>query len=340
VILSHGNLLANAAQVRDAHRLTGADVALCVLPIFHINGFVITLLAPLLSGGRVVMPRRFSAEKFWGWVRDYRATWFSGVPTILSLLLSHEGPSASDLPSLRFARSASASLPVAVLERFEERFGVPVIEAYGISEAAGQVTSNPLPPLRRKPGSAGIAVGNRVAILDAGGRSLPAGTVGEVAVRGGNVFAGYLENPRADREALRHGWFLPGDLGYLDQDGYLFLTGRKKELINRAGEKISPREVEEIIHRLPEVESVGVVGVPHALYGEEVAAFVVLRPGSKGAVERIRTLCRENLASFKVPREVFFIDEFPKGPSGKIQRRRLLEVYNRIAKSQLEESAS
>ena len=333
VILSHGNLLANAGYVCEAHRLTRDDLALCVLPLFHINGLVITLLAPLLSGGRVLMPGRFSAEHFWGWVRDYRATWFSAVPTILSLLLSHGKPAAADIASLRFARSASASLPTAVLESFEGFFGVPVIEAYGISEAAGQVTSNPLPPQAHKPGSAGLAVGNRLAILDDQGRSLPAGQVGEVALKGINIFAGYLDNPGADREALRQGWFHTGDLGYLDPEGYLFLTGRIKEQINRAGEKISPREVEEIIHRLPEVETVGVVGVPHPLYGEEVAAFVTLRPGKSATADRIRSFCQEHLAGFKVPREVFFVDEFPKGPSGKIQRRLLVDLHQRIKKT-------
>jgi len=338
VILSHGNLLANAGYVAEAHRLSSADVALCVLPIFHINGLVITLIAPLLSGGRVVMPGRFCAEQFWGWVHDYRVTWFSAVPTILSLLLSHDEPKASDHATLRFARSASASLPVAVLESFERRFGIPVIESYGISEAAGQVTSNPLPPLPHKPGSAGLAVGNRLIFLDERGQRVTAGCVGEVVLKGESIFGGYLDNPGADREALREGWFHTGDLGYLDRDGYLFLTGRKKELINRAGEKISPREVEEVLHRLPEVETAGVVGVPHPLYGEEVAAFVTLRPGRLVSVDRIRSFCHEHLAGFKVPREVYLIDDFPKSPSGKIQRRLLLGVYDRINNSNCKRS--
>lgn len=327
VPLSHGNLLADASFVRDAHRLTPEDTALCVLPFFHINGLVVTLLAPLLTGMPVVVPDRFRAGTFWDLVARYGVTWFSGVPTILSLLLSQPEPPAETLRTLRFARSASASLPVAVLEEFERRFGIPVIESYGISEASAQVTTNPLPPQPRKVGSAGLPVGNVLAILGENGAPLPAGEVGEVGVAGPNVFGGYLDNPDADREALRNGWFHTGDLGYLDADGYLFLTGRKKELINRAGEKISPREVEEVIHRLPEVELAGVVGVPHPIYGEEVVAFVIVRPDREVDAERITTFCSEHLAGFKVPKEVFFVDDFPKGPSGKFQRRRLLDLY-------------
>lgn len=337
VVLSHGNLLTNAGFVVDSHHLTVDDTALCVLPLFHINGFVVTLLSPLLSGGSVIMPKRFAPDPFWQWLRDYRITWCSAVPTILSILLSHPSSSGSDYPLLRFVRSASAPLPMALLEEFERRFSIPVIETYGISEAACQVTANPLPPLRRKAGSAGLPVGNQLRVVDARGKSLPAGGTGEVVIRGENVFRGYLDDPAADREALRDGWFHTGDLGHLDEDGYLFLTGRKKEQINRAGEKISPREVEEIIHRLPEVETVGVVGVPHPLYGEEVAAFITLRQGNGLAAEKVRQFCREHLAGFKVPREVFFLDELPKGPSGKIQRRRLADVYHGITSQQKEE---
>lgn len=340
VVLTHGNLLTTASYVTTAHRLTSDDTALCVLPIYHVNGFVVTLLAPLLSASRVVMPQRFSVEKFWQWVRDYRVSWFSAVPTILSILLFHEDPQGSDLSTLRFARSASAPLPVAVLEAFEQRFGIPVVETYGISEAGSQVTSNPLPPLTRKSGSAGRPIGNLLKVVDGQGEPLPKGQVGEVVINGENVFSGYLDNAAADREALRDGWFHTGDLGYLDQDGYLFLTGRKKELINRAGEKITPREVEEVLHRLPEVEAVGVVGVPHQLYGEEVVAFITLRRNQTLEAEEVRQFCRGHLVGFKVPREVFFIEELPKGPSGKVLRRRLADVYHQITTQTKEEKQS
>jgi acyl-CoA synthetase (AMP-forming)/AMP-acid ligase II len=326
--------LTNARYVVTAHGLTESDRGLCVLPLFHINGLVVTLLAPLLSAGSVVIPYRFRAENFWQWVHDHGATWFSAVPTIFSLLLSHREPTRDYRALLRFARSASAPLPVAVLEEFEHRFGIPVIETYGISEAACQVTANPLPPLPHKPGSAGIPVGNELRVVDERGTPLHAGERGEVIVRGENVFSGYLDNPEADREALQDGWFHTGDLGYLDEDGYLFLTGRKKEVINRSGEKISPREVEEVIHRLPEVETVGVVGVPHQLHGEEVVAFLTLRPNRCLEPERVREYCREYLAGFKVPREILVVDELPKGPSGKIQRRKLVDVYQQLTSQQ------
>jgi len=331
VVLTHANLLANARQVALAHQLGPCDVALCVLPLFHINGLVVTTLAPLLSGGSVVMPRRFDADRVWGWIRAHGATWFSAVPTVLSLLLSRPPPPREALRTLRFARSASAALPLAVLEEFEARFGVPVIESFGISEAAGQVTTNPLPPARRKPGSVGLAFGNEVRIIDDAGRALSAGTTGEVAVRGENVFSGYLEDPEADGEALRDGWLLTGDLGHLDAEGYLFLTGRRKELINRAGEKISPREVEEVLHRRGEVEVACVLGVPDPLYGEEVVAFVSLRPGRHVAADAITAHCREHLAGFKVPKRIFFVEDFPRGPNGKLQRRGLLDVYRRLS---------
>lgn len=328
VPLTHRNLLANARSVARAHALTPVDVALCVLPAFHINGLVVTVLAPLVSGGRVVMPRRFDAERFWDWVTDHRATWFSAVPTVLSLLLSRRTPARAPEP-LRFARSASAPLPVAVLEAFEERFGVPVIESLGMSEAAGQVTSNPLPPGLKKAGSVGIAFGNELLVVDASGAPVPPGEIGEVAIRGENVFGGYLGRPPGD-PGPRDGWFRTGDLGHLDVDGYLFLTGRKSELINRAGEKIAPREVEEVLHRAEEVEVACVVGVPDPLYGEAVAAFVRLRPGATTTDAALVAHCRAHLARFKVPARIVFVDEFPRGSNGKLQRRGLVEVYRRI----------
>jgi len=330
VVLTHRNLLANARQVVAAHRLTAADVALCVLPLFHINGLVVTLLAPLLSGGRIVVPPRFDAGRFWDWVGEHGATWFSAVPTILSRLLSSPAPAPEALASLRFARSASAPLPVAVMEAFETRFGVPVIESLGMSEAAGQVTTNPLPPARRKPGSVGCAFGGRVRVVDEAGRPVPAGATGEVTVSGESVFPGYLDQPEADREALRDGWLFTGDLGRLDDDGYLFLTGRRKELINRAGEKIAPREVEEVLHRHGDIELACVIGVPDPVYGEEVAAFVSLRPGRRLGADAVTAFCRERLSGFKAPKQVFFVEDFPRGPNGKLQRRGLLDVYQRL----------
>lgn len=329
VVLTHENLLSEVAFIQDGHRLSSGDTVLCVLPFFHINGLVITLLTTLFSGGKAVIPHKFSASRFWQWAQDYRVTWFSAVPTILSILLSDRN-AGGGTPYLRFARSASSSLPAAVLTAFEERFGVPVIEAYGLSEAASQVASNPLPPARRKIGSVGLSVGNSLQIISESGRTARVGAVGEVIVRGPNVADSYLHDPEASRESFRKGWFYTGDLGYFDEDGYLFLTGRRKELINRAGEKISPREVDEVLYRLPEIETAAAVGVPDELFGEEVVAFVQLRPEAQLGADRIIRHCQTCLAEFKTPKRILFVDDFPKGPNGKIQRRKLLELYQRI----------
>jgi acyl-CoA synthetase (AMP-forming)/AMP-acid ligase II len=267
VPLTHRNLLAECAHIRRAHRLVKEDTALCLLPLYHINGLVVTLLTPLFVGLEVVMPPRFSAGRLWDWVRKRRVTWFSAVPTIYSILLGGPMPDPGELTGLRFARSASSALPEAVLREFERRTGVPVIESYGISEGGSQIASNPLPPAVRKTGSVGLPFGNEIRVVCADGGDAPAGVTGEVAVRGENITAAYYKNPRATEESFREGWFFTGDLGFLDADGYLFLQGRKKELINRAGEMISPREIDEVLYRYPGVELAVAVGVPHALYG-------------------------------------------------------------------------
>jgi acyl-CoA synthetase (AMP-forming)/AMP-acid ligase II len=331
VILTHGNLLSNARGVQEANQLTPEDTALCILPLFHINGMVVTLITSMLAGTSLVLPKKFSSHHFWQWISNYNVSWFSAVPTIFSILLLDPIPSKSEFSSLRFARSASAPLPIAVLEEFEARTGVQVIESYGISEAGGQVTSNPLH--LRKPGSVGLPFVNALRIVDEQGVPLGSNQTGEVIIRGPNVSTGYLDNATANHESFRDEWFHTGDLGYRDSDDYVFLVGRSKELINRAGEKIAPREIEEVIYRLPEVESAAVVGVPDSLYGEEVASFLVLRPGLSLTEERVAVHCSESLADFKIPKQVFFVAELPKGPSGKIQRRRLLEMYAPLIES-------
>lgn len=330
VVLTHGNLLAEAGFIQQGHRLTAQDITLCILPFFHINGLIITLLTPVFTGGRAIIPRRFSAGSFWGWVKQYQVTWFSAVPTILSILLSRTEACPGQAPSLRFARSASSSLPVAILQEFEKRYQVPVIEAYGLSEAGSQVATNPLPPASRKAGSVGLPAGNEMRVVDENGQDVAAGVAGEVILRGPNVTSGYLNNPAANQESFKQGWFYTGDLGYFDEDGYLFLTGRKKELINRAGEKISPREVDEVLYQLPEIEVAAAVGVPDSLLGEEIVAFVQLRPGAELSTETVLAHCKSYLADFKVPKAIFCIDDFPKGANGKIQRRRLAELHSRL----------
>ncbi len=328
VVLSHGNLLAEAAFIQQGHQLTDRDIVLCILPFFHINGLVITLITTFYTGGRAVVPAKFSAGKFWDWITQYEVTWFSAVPTILSLLLSNKAKDQETRPTrLRFARSASSSLPVAILREFEQRYQVPVIESYGLSETGSQVATNPLPPATRKAGSVGLAAGNEIRIVDEAGRVLPNGSAGEVIIKGDNVTSGYLNNPQANQESFKDGWFYTGDLGYFDADDYLFLTGRRKELINRAGEKISPREVDEVIYQLPEVEVAAAVGVPDPLFGEEIVAFIQLRPGKRLSEQQVIQHCKTCLANFKVPKSIFYVTDFPKGANGKIQRRKLVELY-------------
>ncbi|HCT92727.1 MAG TPA: AMP-dependent synthetase [Lachnospiraceae bacterium] len=327
VMLTYHNLLSEAGNICEGHQLSRDDTALCVLPWFHINGLVITLISSILTGSRIVVARKFSVTHFWEYVDTYRVTWFSGVPTMYSHLLSRGKAGNWDIRSLRFARSASASLPVAVLEAFEREFGVPVIESYGITEGGSQITTNPLPPGKRKAGSVGMPVGCRIRILDPDGAELPPMREGEVAIQGENITEGYFHKPDENRTAFADGWFHSGDMGYLDEDGYLFLTGRIKELINRAGEKFSPREVDEVLYRMPQVELAAAVGVPDAIYGEETAAFIKLRKGTFLSEQEVLAVCREHLAYYKVPRYIYFVEEIPQGGNGKIQRLKLLEMY-------------
>lgn len=327
VMLTNGNLIAEAQNVVVAHDLTKEDVALGILPLFHINGLVITLITPLYVGMKLILPPKFSASNFWKWVDRYKVTWFSGVPTIYSILLSKEVDASLSFQSLRFARSASSALPVAVLEEFEKRYKVPIIESFGISEGASQITSNPLPPKVTKPGSVGIPFGNEVRIVDSENRIMDVNVEGEIVIRGGNIALGYWKKEKETKEAFQNGWFHTGDLGYLDEDGYLFISGRKKELINRAGEKFSPREIDEVLYQLPQVELAAAVGVPSAMYNEEVVAYIKLREKQVLTEEEIINFCRTKLADFKVPKEIFFTADFPKGPSGKIQRLKFIDRY-------------
>ncbi|MDR3165110.1 MAG: AMP-binding protein [Synergistaceae bacterium] len=333
VVLTHRNLTCECRNIAGAHALSKDDRALCLLPVHHINGLVVTLLTPLYAGCEVVMPPKFSAGSFWKWVQ-LGVTWFSAVPTIFSILLSRTSETEAAGSNLRFARSASAPLPEATLSEFENRFGVPVIESYGISEGCSQITSNPLPPAPHKPGSAGIPFGNEVKIFNGDGSEAAEGTIGEVAVKGENISPGYFRNPDATTKSFRGAWFFTGDLGRFDKDGYLFLHGRKKELINRAGEMISPREIDEIMYSFPGVESAASVGVPHAFYGEEVIAFVRPREGVSIHEDEIRKFCADKLADFKIPKRIYSVDDFPKGPSGKIQRRKLAEIYMALPESE------
>lgn len=338
-VLSHRAIVCGGRNVVTGHQLTSADRALCVLPIYHINGAMVTVAAPLVSGGSVVMPARFSAGKFWQWIDAHQCTWSSIVPTIIKYLLDRADQEPYDfghdrrLRCFRFGRSASAPLPVAVFEQWENTFGVPMIETLGLTETAGTVASNPMPPARRKPGSVGLAFGNQITVIDDYGSDCPAGVVGEIAICGDNLLDHYYKNTEATAAALVDGWFRTGDLGMLDEDGYLFITGRLKELIIRGGENIAPREIDDILYKHDAVLEAAAVGIDDENYGQEVVACVVRREGHCCSEQELMTLCESAVGKYKAPKRIYFMDDLPKGPSGKILRLKLPELITHSMES-------
>jgi acyl-CoA synthetase (AMP-forming)/AMP-acid ligase II len=326
VPLRHRNLLTSADNIVRSYELTPDDVSLCIMPLFHVHGLVASTLATFASGGTVVVPRRYSPLGFRPLMEATRPTWFSASPTPHQLILSRiQDKRPPGCERLRFVRSCSAALAPAQMELMEDRFGVPVLEAYGMTEASHQMASNPLPPDRRMPGSVGRGTGVEIAILDDAGSELRSGTSGEVAVRGPNVIDGYENNPQANASSFTNGWFRTGDLGVLDGDGYLRLLSRIKELINRGGEKIAPREIDEVLEAHPAVKEAVSFGVPHPTWGEEVGAAVVLK--EPVTEKELLAFARSRLADFKVPRHLHIVDSIPKTPTGKIQRRFVAEQF-------------
>jgi acyl-CoA synthetase (AMP-forming)/AMP-acid ligase II len=326
VPLRHRNLLASVRNVVASYQLNPDDVSLCVMPLFHVHGLVASVLATLASGGTVVVLRQFTPMSFWPAARAATPTWFTASPTPHQLILmrgSNNRPPGTE--RLRFVRSCSAALPPPLMSQMEERFGVPVLEAYGMTEASHQMASNPLPPQPRLPGSVGVGTGVDIAILDEAGALLPARTTGEVAIRGPNVMESYENNPEANASAFSNGWFRTGDQGVLDSAGYLRLLGRIKELINRGGEKIAPREIDEVLVTHPAVAEAVSFGVPHESWGEVVEAAVVTRqPISE---RELQAHCRRVLAEFKIPRRIHIVDAIPKTPTGKVQRRFVAQQF-------------
>ncbi len=322
VPLSAANLCASARHIAASLALSPEDRCLNILPLFHIHGLAAAVLATLASGGSVVLTDGVYAAGFFDWLEEFRPTWYTAVPTMHQGILARAGEHRALLAELRlrFVRSSSAPLPKAVAAALEDAFEAPVIEAYGMTEAAHQIASNPLPPGRRKFGSVGLPAGPDIAVLSPDGKLLPAGETGEVVIRGPNVTAGYEGNDQANAEAFVDGWFRTGDLGRFDEDGYLNLAGRLKELINRGGEKISPREIDEVLMEHPAVRQAVAFAIPHAQLGEEVAAAVELRPGADVDERSLREWAAARLPVFKVPRAIRIVDEIPKGPTGKLQR--------------------
>lgn len=322
VPLSQGNLAASARHIAATLQFAPRDCGLNIMPLFHIHGLIAGVLAPLAAGSQVFCTPGFNALKFFGWMDEARPTWYTAVPTMHQAILGRAPKNAEVIARhpLRFIRSSSSSIPPQVIRELEEVFKAPLIEAYGMTEATHQMCSNPLPPAARKPGTVGQAAGPEVAIMAEDGSLLPRGATGEIVIRGPNVTAGYESNPKANAEAFVNGWFRTGDQGVMDADGYVSITGRLKEIINRGGEKISPREVDEILMDHPAVAQVVCFGMPHAKLGEEVAACVVLREGAQATERDLQEFVGRRAADFKVPKKILFMAEIPKGATGKLQR--------------------
>ena len=321
VPLRQRNLMASTRTIAAHYRLGESDVSFCVMPLFHVHGLVASAFAALSAGGSVIVPRRFTPRAFWPQAREHGATWFSAGPTLHQMLLDRSDGDSS-VPTLKFARSCSSALPVALLERAERAYGVPVLEAYGMTEASHQMASNPLPPAARMPASVGVPTGTQIGIASKDGTLLGAGAPGEVVIRGPGVMDGYVNNPAATAEAFFGDWFRTGDRGVL-RDGYLYLEGRIKEMIIRGGENISPAEIEQVLLSHPAVRDAVCFAVPDEKYGEAVAAAVAL---SQDATERtLIGYCRERLAAFKVPTMIYLVPDIPRTTTGKIQRRRVAE---------------
>ena len=327
VPLTHGNICASARYIRETLALTADDRCMNIMPLFHIHGLVAAILSSLGAGASVFCTPGFTALKYFQWLNEANPTWYTAVPTMHQAILARAERNSEVIAStpLRFIRSSSSSLPPQVMHELEATFGVAVIEAYAMTEAAHQMTSNPLPPRPRKPGSVGIAAGPEVAIMDKDGALLESGETGEVVIKGSNVTLGYENNAKANAENFTKGWFRTGDQGVMDADGYLKITGRLKEIINRGGEKVSPCEVDDVLMNHPAVRQVVTFALPHPKLGEDVAAAIVVHENATATDSEIREFAASHLADFKVPRKIIFLEEIPRGPTGKLQRIGLAE---------------
>ncbi len=327
VPLSGANLCASAGNIAGWLSLEPGDRCLNIMPLFHIHGLMAGVMASLHAGATVICTPGFNALRVFAWLDETAPTWLTAVPTMHQAILARAARNREIVTRrrLRLLRSSSSSLPAPVMGELEAAFDAPVIESYGMTEASHQMTSNPLPPAERRPGGVGLAAGPEVAIMDEAGTLQPPGTEGEVVIRGANVTRGYENNPEANRAAFSDGWFRTGDQGVMDAAGYLTLTGRLKEIINRGGEKIAPREVDDVLMAHPAVAQAVAFALPHPKLGEDVAAVIVLREGADAGERELRAFAAESLADFKVPRTILFRDEIPKGATGKLQRIGLAE---------------
>jgi long-chain acyl-CoA synthetase len=329
-LLTHGNVIANARQIADWLSFTEKDRLLTIMPLFHMNAVSVTTMSALYAGGSTVVSPKFSASRFWQIISDYQITSFGSVATMLSMLLSTypDGvPEGLKTDQLRFAMCGSAPVPAEVLKRFEETFHCLVVEGYGLSESTCRSTFNP-PDERRRPGSCGLPIGNEMKVVDEEDREVPVNAVGEIVLRGENILKAYYKNEEATKIAFRNGWFHTGDVGYRDADGFFYIVDRKSDMIIRGGENIYPREIDEVLYEHPAIAAAATIGVPDPLYGEEVAAFIVLEPGAVASEEEVIEFCRSRLADYKCPKSVRIVSEIPKGPTGKLLKRELVLRFN------------
>ncbi|HEX7723446.1 MAG TPA: long-chain fatty acid--CoA ligase [Pyrinomonadaceae bacterium] len=330
-LLTHGNVIANARQISEWLNFTENDCLLTIMPLFHMNAVSVTTMSALYAGGSTVVSPRFSASKFWNIISDYQITSFGSVATMLSMLLNTypDGvPAGLKTDQLRFAMCGSAPVPAEVMKKFEETFNCPVIEGYGLSESTCRSTFNP-PNEDRRPGSCGLPIGNEMKVVDDDDNEVAEGELGEIVLRGENILKGYFKNPEATERVFRNGWFHTSDIGYRDKDGYFFIVDRKSDMIIRAGENIYPREIDEVLYKHPAVAAAATIGVPDQLYGEEVAAFIVLKEGSEANEAELIAHCQSQLADYKCPKSIRIVDDIPKGPTGKLLKRELATIYAR-----------
>jgi long-chain acyl-CoA synthetase len=328
-LLTHGNLIANARQISQWLQFTKDDRLLTIMPLFHMNAVSVTTMSSLYAGGSTVVSPRFSASRFWKVISDYEITSFGSVATMLSMLLSTypEGvPAGLKTDQLRFAMCGSAPVPAEVMQRFEATFNCLVIEGYGLSESTCRSTFNP-PDKRRRAGSCGIPIGNEMRVVDDEDREVSDGELGEIVMRGENILKGYYRDEEATAIAFRNGWFHTGDIGYRDEDGFFYIVDRKSDMIIRGGENIYPREIDEILYQHPAVAAAATIGVPDPLYGEDVAAFVVLKEDKAASEDELIQYCREHLADYKSPKTIRIVESIPKGPTGKLLKRELAKQY-------------
>src|SRR5437773_9295894 len=328
-LLTNGNVIANARQISNWLGFTEEDRLLTVMPLFHMNAVSVTTMSALYAGGSTVISPKFSASQFWKIISDYQVTSFGSVATMLSILLTTypDGlPGGLQSDQLRFAMCGSAPVPAEVMKKFEETFNCPVVEGYGLSESTCRSTFNP-PDERRRPGSCGLPIGNEMKVLDDDDNEVHDGELGEIVLRCENILKGYFKSPEATRTAFRNGWFHTGDGGYRDKDERYYFADRKSDMIIRGGENIYPREIDEVLYQHPAVAAAATIGVPDELYGEEVAAFIVLKDGLKVSEEELISYCTERVADYKCPKSIRIVAEIPKGPTGKLLKRELARIY-------------